>query len=159
MKKNIDKVLGGTFLVLLLLALVAHIPLGAQSVGSSTDPGKELDERVRRFFGEVLAGNGPKAFDDLLGSSTERESLADVKKKLEDIRIRFGNFRDYERLNVTPVGEDIVFVRYLLKCDQHPVVWTFTFYRRPPETGSLSTSSNLWFIIGLRFDTNLDPLL
>ena len=162
MKKNTHNVsltLGGTFLVLFLLALVTYIPLRAQPVASLTDPGREPDERVRRFFNDVLAGKGSQALDDLLSASSEREALTEVKKKLEDIRIQCGNFRNYERHVVKSVGEDLVFVQYLLKCDRQPVIWTFTFYRRPTETGSLSTTSSPWHVIGLRFDTNLDPLL
>jgi len=162
MKKSdfsVPLTLGGTFLVLLLLALVAFIPVEAQPVVSSIDAGKEPDERVRRFFNEVLAGNGPKALDDLLSASSDSASLADVKKKFEDVKIHCGNLRNYEKHNVKLVGDDLVFVRYLLKGDKRPVVWTFTFYRRPAEPGSLPTAPNPWFVIGLRFDTNLDSLL
>ena len=160
MKKNVYSVpvtLGTALLILLLSALIAHIPAGAQSTALSTDPSKELDDRVRLFFNDLLADDASKAFSDLLRSSATSEPVAGMKSKLEDVKDQFGPLRKYERVNVKSIGEDLVVVRYLLKCERHPVLWTFTFYRRPTETSSLTASS--WSVIGLRFDSNLDPLL
>ena len=159
MKKRVHHIpltLGGAVLALLFLVSTMYLPVGAQQ--TTPDPIKETDEKVRLFFADVLDGKESKAFDDLLFASSTSEQLADIKKKLEDAKTQFGAFRKSEKIGEKIVGEDLVFVRYLLKCDRHPIVWTFTFYRRPTGTSSLSTTSNQWSVVGLRFDANLDPL-
>lgn len=162
MKKNIARfpfLCGGMILLFLLGTSLVHLPVGAQPTSFSVDSNKELDDKVKFFFDDLLAGNATKAFDDLLRSSSVNEPLAGMKTKLKDVETQFGNFKKYEKISVKPVGEDLVFLRYLLKCDKHPIVWTFTFYRRPQETGATISTPNSWSLIGLRFDSNLDPLL
>ena len=152
-------VVSGVFLLFLVLALIAYIPVGAQQTTFPSDPTRELDERIKLFFNDILRGNTSKAFEDLFHPLSGSEPLAGMRVKLEDAKEQFGMLRNYERIDSRAVGEDLVFVWYLLKYDKHPVTWTFTFYRRPVETGMGVTSSNPWLLIGLRFDTNLDPLL
>jgi len=154
---NVPFIVSGMILLFLVAASVAYIPAGAQPMPYSSDPNKELDDKIKLFFDDILRDNTTKAFEELLRTSSGGSELAGMKSKLEETKTQFGSFRDYERINAKAVGKDLVFVRYLLKCDRHPVVWTFTFYRRPAETGALST--NTWSLIGLRFDTNLDPLI
>jgi hypothetical protein len=154
---NIPFVVSGILLLFLVSALVPHLPVGAQPLSYSSDPNKELDDKVKLFFDEILRSNSAKAFDDLLRSTSGSEKLDGMKTKLDEAKDEFGSFRKYEKIEVKPVGDDLVFVRYLLKCERQPIVWTFTFYRRPSETGTTTLSS--WSLIGLRFDTNLDPLL
>jgi hypothetical protein len=81
-----------------------------------------------------------------------------MKTKLDDVKTRFGSFKDYEKIDAKPIGKDLVIIRYLLKCELYPVVWTFTFYRRPTSPTTLTTAAQ-WQIVGLRFDTNLDILI
>lgn len=154
---SVPLVLGGA-LLLLLLASTAHLPVGAQSTSLATESAKEPEEKVRLFFEDIRDDKASKAFADLLrGSSASTEQVTEMKTKLDDVKKQCGTFRKFEKIGVKPVGEDLVFVRYLLKCDRYPFLGTFTFYRRPTESGSLSTAP--WFVIGLRFDTNLDPLI
>ena len=156
---NIPLFLCGILLLFLVSALVAYIPAGAQPPTYLNDPNKELDDRVKPFFDELILGNTSKAFDDLLRTSPGSEKLAEMGSKLESMKTQFGSVRKFEKVGAKNVGEDLVFLRYLLKYDRHPVLWTFTFYRRPGESGTTAAMANPWAIIGLRFDTNLDPLL
>jgi hypothetical protein len=159
---NIPFAVSGILLLFLASALMPHLPVGAQPLSYLSDPNKDLDDKVKLFFDEIIRSNSSKAFeskafDDLLRSTSGSEKLDGMKTKLDEAKDEFGSFRKYEKVDVKPVGDDLVFVRYLLKCERQPIVWTFTFYRRPSETGTTTLSS--WSLIGLRFDTNLDPLL
>jgi len=161
MKKNcyLPLTLGAALLILLLSALIASVSVDAQPTGLLNDRAKEPDEKIRLFFEDILADKPSKAFGDLLQTLSASEKTVDLKTKLEEVKNQFGTFRQYETIGTKSVGEDLVFLQYLLKCDRHPVVWTFTFYRRPVESGTMAASASPWLVIGLRFDSNLDPLL
>jgi hypothetical protein len=149
-----------SFAVLLMISYAVR----AQSY-VAPEPYKELDDRIKQFFDEIVANpSSATAFDSILstglssgGSSLIDTSIAEMKTKLDDVKNRFGGFKDYEKIDAKPIGKDLVIIRYLLKCESYPVVWTFTFYRRP----SVVTLANAvqWQTIGLRFDTNLDILI
>ena len=161
MKKNFVNVpfcVSGIVLFLLVAASITYIPVGAQPTMYTTDPNREPDERIQVFFNDLIQGNTSKAFNELLRTSAGNEALAEIRSKLDEVPSQCGPFRKYEKIDAKPVGKDLLFLRYLLKGEQHPVVWTFTFYRRPSETGAMTTNPQ-WTLVGLRFDTNLDPLL
>lgn len=151
---------------LFLSATLPVSPVGAQNTTMTVDSSKEikdLEEKVRLFF-EELNTNGTKAFDDLLGTgplgaTSGGENTAGMKAKFDDIKKQFGEFRNYDKIDHKTVGSDLVIVRYLMKCEYHPVVWTFTYYRRPLAIGAVSTMPDTWSLIGLRFDSNLDLLM
>lgn len=154
----------GTLFVSLvsLIATQPSRPVGAQGTTfAPLDQHKELDDRIKNFFEEIiLNSNSSKAFDDLLpvSSVAGNRTIDDMKTKLNDIKKQFGEFRSFERIDVKSWGEDLVVVKYLLKCDSHPVVWTFTFYRRPSLSSSSTSPAGPWNVVGLHFDTNLDLL-
>lgn len=157
----------GMFFVFLisLIATQPPRPVGAQGMTfSSPDQPKEVDDKIKNFFEDIiLNSNSSKAFDDLLRSGSVssvvgNQTIDEMKTKLNDIKKQFGEFRSFERIDVKPWGEDLVIAKYLLKCDSHPVVWTFTFYRRPPLSSSSTSPAGPWNVIGLRFDTNLELL-
>lgn len=65
-----------------------------------------------------------------------------------------------EQFDAQKIGRDIVIMRYLYKGDTIPVVWYITFYRPPSKiTSESSLTPPTWHCIGVRFDTNLEPLL
>ena len=65
-----------------------------------------------------------------------------------------------EQFDAQKIGRDIVIMRYLYKGDTIPVVWYFTFYRPPSKsTPESSLTPPAWHCIGVRFDTDLEPLL
>ncbi|MDR1480561.1 MAG: hypothetical protein LBJ00_16640 [Planctomycetaceae bacterium] len=145
-------------IILFVGLLLISYAVRAQSYASS-EPYRELDERIKLFFDEIIANStSTDAFDSILttgsvGGLTDT-SISEMKTKLDDVKTRFGGFKDYEKIDAKPIGKDLVIIRYLLKCESYPVVWTFTFYRRPS-----SSSLAQWQTIGLRFDTNLDILI
>lgn len=136
------------------------------SAFSSTDSAKELDDKIEQFFGEILKGNSTAAFNGLLlsgsyASGASGQSIAEMKAGLDKMKTQFGEIRDYEKIDMRPVGksQDLILVRYLMKFESYPVVWTFNFYRRPADRGSLTTAPNPWIVVGIRYDSNLDLLL
>lgn len=159
---------GSVFIVVALFTtyqFVSQSRVEAQGTTySSIEPTKELEDKVKSLFDEMISSSSTtKAFDDWLVANLSvsisgSQSVDDMKIKLADIKKKFGEYRGYDRIAVKPYGDDLVMVHYLLKCDYHPVVWSFTFYRRPIAAGSVSTTPNPWHLIGLRFDTNLELL-
>ncbi|MDR1141073.1 MAG: hypothetical protein LBL62_05215 [Planctomycetaceae bacterium] len=160
-KRNIRRLqylfCGGTILLLFLLFLpsVPLPPAGAQQ--ATGDSYKELDDKIRSFFDHLISsGNTTNAFENLLLQSPLGSSSApvtEIRSKLDDTKKQVGEFHAYEFFQAKPVGKDIVLIRYILKCEYYPVVWTFTFYRKPSLQGSTGTP---WQLVEMRFDSNLD---
>ncbi|MDR0610805.1 MAG: hypothetical protein LBG58_11895 [Planctomycetaceae bacterium] len=147
----------GILLLLLFLLFLPSLPLrpaGAQPViGESY---KELEDKIRTFFDQLIIGNTTNAFENLLLQSPLGSSsapAAEIRTKLDETKKHVGEFHAYEFYQVKPIGKDIVLIRCILKCEYYPVVWTFTFYRKASLPGSTGTS---WQLIELRFDSNLD---
>lgn len=119
---------------------------------------REIEDRIRLFFSNLTAGSST-AFDDLLkggplGASLDAAKLSELKSQFESAKSQLGAYRSNERIDLKPIGKDLVVARYLYKGEFSPMVWYFTFYRAP-TTGATATTS-LWFIISLRFDTNIE---
>jgi hypothetical protein len=163
-KNNFTKYFLFSCVVSFAVVLMISYAVRAQSSYVTPEPYKELDDRIKLFFDEILANpSSTTAFDSILmsglssgGSSLIDTSISEMKTKLDDIKSRFGSFKEYEKIDAKPIGKDLVIIRYILKCESYPVVWTFTFYRRPTAA---TLAAAQWQTIGLRFDTNLDILI
>jgi hypothetical protein len=159
--RRLQYLLGGTLLLVLFLSVLPSVPLrpaGAQPVmgDSSKELYKELDDKIRIFFDQLIGGNTTNAFDNLLSQSPLGSSSApatEMRTKLDETKKHVGEFHASEFYEVKPIGKDIVLIRHILKCEYYPVMWTFTFYRKPSLQGSMETP---WQLIELRFDSNLD---
>ena len=152
---------------LLLLPALRFIPVDAQISSSSAvvSGEQEVEMRVRDFFTALMRGNSALALDDLLrgsslGTGTTSAQQTELRNKTEEIRAEFGTIFSWEKIETKQIGEDVIVVRYVLKHDLHPVVWSFAFYRKPSGTSSItstlpSTNLNAWVLIGLHFDPNV----
>jgi hypothetical protein len=148
-----------TFFLLLLPAL-RLMPIDAQ-LTPTADISREqgLDARIHEFLTSLRRGNHTSALDELLQppspySSPNAESqVTDLRKEVEKAGKQFGAILNWERYEAKQIGSDIILVRYILKYEQHPVMWTFLFYRKPSSTLSM-TSPSTWVLIQLYFDTN-----
>ncbi|MDR1964898.1 MAG: hypothetical protein LBQ50_14090 [Planctomycetaceae bacterium] len=156
-RRQLQYLLGGGTILLLFLLLIPSIPVhqaGAQP--ASGDSYKELDDKIKTFFDTLLSGNTTNAFENLLLQSPLGSSsapVAEVRTKLDETKKQVGDFHAYEFYQAKPVGKDIVLIRYILKCEYYPVIWTFTFYRKPSLQGSTGAP---WQLVEMRFDSNLD---
>ena len=142
-------------LIALLIFSSSHLALRGQE--SSRDD-SQLERHAGLFFDGVTAGNSNDAFDQLLTGSqiaTQLEVVRDLKAKTDELEKRYGRYRGFERLETRRLGQDVVLLRYLLKCENYPVLWQFTFYRVASATDG-STLRDNWKLISLKFDTQLE---
>ena len=149
---------------LLVLPSLRLLPAGAQSP-SLTETGREYeaDVKIRAFFDSLIRGNST-AYDELLrqspfGSSDAVQAVTELRNKVEELQTQVGGILAYEKYDTKRVGEDVFLVRYILKYEQAPVIWTFTFYRKPALTTSISSPNSAWMFIQLNFDADIKNLL
>ena len=155
---------------LLLLSAFRLVPVDAQTP-PVTDPAseRELELRIQTFFRTLTRGNAP-ALDELLRRSVfsspgmDFPSVEQLRGNIDKAKTDFGDIIDFERIETRRVGEDIFVFRYILKYEKHPVMWTFTFYRKPsgtsttPSPSPALTTPNPWLLIKLGFTPNVDLL-
>jgi len=148
---------------LLLLSALRLAPVDAQQPPPSADTNREqeLDTKISAFFTAFMRGNTESAFQELLwqspfGSASAGSALVDLRNKAEETKTEFGDIYRWEKFETKRFGEDVVMVRYVLKHEQYPVLWTFVFYRKPSSTTSMTmTNPNAWVLVQLRFDTDI----
>ena len=159
--------------LLLLLSTLRLIPADAQTT-PITDPTseRELESRVQTFFNTLIRGNLSLGVDELLrrsvfsSSGTNSQSIEQLRTEIERAKTEFGEIINWERYDTRQIGTDVFVICYILKHEQHPVMWKFTFYRKPSSTSSLPTSTpstlttlttpNPWLLSGLRFSSDVD---
>lgn len=153
----------GTVLLcfLLLLPSLRMLPVGAQTQSSVDTNRDEFDERICAFFDALKANRGNSAFDNLLqgsslGASENSEGLNALRSSVDDLREQFGSIHTQERLDNRRIGTSITVVRYVLMYEHYPVVWTFTFYRKPSTAPGITSPPVL---VQLHFDTDVKNLL
>jgi len=147
--------------VRVLAVLIGLLSGGLCPAQEPSDPViAELDARVTQFLEGVSLGDTPAAYQELLrGSqlSTETEAIEELVQKTSQLPERYGSYRAFEQISAKRVGADLVFLRYLYKCENFPVVWYFTFYPTPQSSIAVETNNN-WRVIVVRFDTDLELL-
>lgn len=146
---------------------VIHSSSSPVSVGSNTDivnADLVFDNKIETFFEQLQSGSTMVAFDHLvlnspLGAVTAASQIGDMRARLEESMDSLcGAILGWERHSSKRVGLDIAVTRYILKCENYPMIWTFTFYRKPGAASPTATNSNPWTLIEMRFDSNLDSL-
>jgi hypothetical protein len=85
------------------------------------------------------------------------KALKQLTDKTKQLQTEYGRYRGYEQIAAKRIGEDLVLLRYLYKCEHFPVVWYFTFYRTSTPGEPLRGSGD-WRVITVRFDTKLELL-
>ncbi|MDR3233418.1 MAG: hypothetical protein LBT46_07130 [Planctomycetaceae bacterium] len=145
----------------LLLPALRIVPVGAQPTSGETLRDTEFDAKIRAFFNNLSKSDTQTALDDLLrqsplGTPSAAKQISELKTQIDEMNIHFGSILDSEKQDVKHIGEDITVIRYILKCEQYPVIWTFTFYRKPIQPLSATPILNPWTLIELHFDTNLN---
>ena len=115
--------------------------------------GNRQEETVARFFDRVSFGEIDEAFGELLVGSAIQEQ-ADARRQLVEktaaLEAKFGPFRSSEQLSQRQIGDDLVLLTYLYKCERYPVVWRFIYYR--------PSANERWKLITVRFDSDLESI-
>lgn len=147
-------------LVIAAFAVIFPAVSAATAFGQPSDPTIDpLDKRVKAFFESIKSKGTTAAYTELLGvgllSTQDRKTLEDETKKIEGL---YGAYRNHELVYTKRVGNDLVFLKYLYKCEKFPVLWHVTFYRTGSGSESTTDSSRAWQIVSVRFDTDLELL-
>jgi len=152
--------LGVVLLCFLLLLPTLRLMQGNAQTTPSTESSSErgLDTRIHKFFETLSSGSSSSAFTELLrqsplGAPGAALQSTELQSKVDELKVPFGEMINWEKYDSKQIGTDIFVIRYVLKYEQHPVIWTFTFYRKPSATPS-APISNPWVLIDLRFDTD-----
>ena len=167
MKNKQNTALWGVFILLLAFVVgrdgdsLTPTSVEAQTGATGADV-EALRASIGNFFENVSDPNqGPrKAFDELTKNTTlgDNESLlAGLSDNLKLVAANFGPYIAYEPVGAKALGSDLIEFRYLYKCQNHPIVWRFTYYR--PRPNAADPTSVPWTLIGVRFDSNLNAAL
>ena len=119
-----------------------------------------LDARIGQFLEGVSAGETHNAFQKLLAGSRlgkQGKALKELTDKTQQLQTEYGRYCGFEQISAKRVGSDLVFFRYLYRCEDFPVVWYFTFYRASPP-GETPPEEVPWRVVTVRFDTELELL-
>lgn len=126
---------------------------------AATDPVvQELGEKASLFLDRVAGDEADEAFAALLEGGQLAKRTTAVKSLIEkanQLQEKYGEYRASEQLAAARVGNDLVLIKFLFKCQYYPVVWHFTFYRNFQRTAD---DGDDWIVIGVRFDTQLEQL-
>jgi len=150
----------GRLLIAPCLLFVGSISLG-QDVAVQPDPVLvAINARVSQFLEGVSMGQAQSAYPELLAGSRllkQADALKDLIEKTNELDEKYGRYRAFEQIAAKRIGGDLVLLKYLYKCEDFPVVWYFTFYRTP-SPGETAAENEIWRVITVRFDTELELL-
>lgn len=139
---------------------VAFGVLSSASAIGQEDDTRKLAEEVAQFF-ENLNNDDFKTedvFEELLAGSQlgrkQSKQLQDLLEKYETLETRYGKFLKASELDAQTVGDSLIYLTYLYKTQEFPVVWRFVYYRPPSDEADATD----WFIVRLSFDTRIDDL-
>ncbi len=148
----------------LLLIAVVDVSQG-QEASAAPDPILvTLDARVSQFLEGVSLGQVKSAYQELLAGSQllkQTDSIKKLGEKTNRLEKHYGRYRAFEQIVAKRIGNDLVLLKYLYKCENFPVVWYFAFYRTPTSATTTTTAAakdDTWRAIMVRFDTKLEAL-
>ena len=136
----------------------------AQAANLSETDLTPLRTNIKTFFENLSDNNkgAKKALEEIMKNSPvagDEKLVGDLAAMLKVMGTRFGNYLTFEETGIKSIGNDLIVIRYLYKCQNSPVVWYFTYYRPPIKTGDVVAGTGTWSLIGLRFDSNIDVAL
>ena len=147
-----------------LAAAATSSCVSAQEPDPATDAVvTSLDAQVTKFFDAVKIDttDTAAAYEKILLADaqqilSQREAVAALVEKTNLLAGKYGALRAVERVSAKRVGQDLVLLKYIYKCERYPVVWYFTYYRSP--TPPATAVEGRWVLVSVRFDTMLEQL-
>ena len=148
-------------LILLSTLLAAGRAASGQELAAAEDKVLvALDAHAAQFLEGVSMGQAQSAYQELLAGSQllrQSDALKTLIEKTGGLEKKYGRYWGFEKIAAKRVGDDLVLLKYLYKCENFPVVWYFTFYRTP-SPAEPPVESRQWRVITVRFDTELELL-
>ncbi len=140
--------------VSIALSTILIVSSVTSSVTLAQEPSPQEAE-IETFFRRLAnkSFRPETTFEQLFADGPLNERDEDVKKlidRFKKLESEYGAYVAAEKVDTKFVGKDLAFHRYLYKAEKYPIVWRFTYYRKP--------SSETWNVIGVSFDTRLDQL-
>lgn len=148
-------------LALVLLGTCGVLATRGQPTTSGGPLIETLEAQASQFFESISLGEVDRAYDELLARSPLRkqeEAIRTLKERTRQIKARFGEYRTFEQVGARAVGDDVMVLTYLYKCEQFPVVWHITYYYRPTDARDPLATPGSWQVISIRFDTEIEAL-
>ncbi len=92
---------------------------------------KEICETIMKLIGD---NHIKEAFDEMkkytVLPSSEMDKVSKVSIKQIDLtKNRFGKLIGYEYISQECISKSVVKFTYIAKCNNHPLIWKFTFYK------------------------------
>lgn len=106
---------------------------------------KEAIGYINNFFDKYKNEGTKKAIDYIFSTNNAVVGLDNLKNKLDSIRMALGDFTGAEQITEKNVANGLVLFSYLVKHKNHPIRFTFIFYK--PE--------NNWCLYKFYFDTDI----
>ena len=117
--------------------------------GCKTNPYKQAEEKVKKFFVEYETIDVSKAVDNLYSenkwSHTIDSAINNLKSQLNLIRGQVGEYNGYELITEKKVGDCFLQLSYIVKYDRMPIRFSFQFYKPKSD----------WIIYNFKFDTDV----
>jgi hypothetical protein len=146
-----------SFIFILLLAVCGCSSSNSQSAIKSNDiplqqsDVKEINGFINNFFKVYKDEGSSKAVDYLFSTNktTSKSQLYNIKNKLDSTQSVLGRFTGYRLITEKNISDGLVLFSYLVKHENHPVRFTFVFYK----------PINNWIIYKFLFDADVEDEL
>ena len=114
-----------------------------------TNPDKQAEEKVKKFFVEYETIGVIKAVDNLYSDNKLKNSidsaLTNIKNQLSRIETQVGRYNGYNFITRKKAGDSFLQLSYIVKYESVPVRFSFQFYK----------PKNEWTIYNFKFDTDI----
>jgi hypothetical protein len=112
-----------------LAVLSLILAQGALAAAPADDPAT----RAQAFLRQVGGGSVNAAYDSLFAGSPiavdKVQEVDAIKRQTAAMLPIYGPVLGVEPIGQTQFGTSVMRLTYIMKCQKHPIIWTFIFYR------------------------------
>jgi len=126
-----------TFLLILLICTIGCTSCNSQSqsnfdkTATQQPDVKEAIGYINTFF-DKYKNQGSKSAIDYIFSKANNGAIIGMdalKNKIDSLKLTLGSFTGYEKITEKNAANSLVLFSYLVKHENHPVRFTFVFYK------------------------------